>query len=366
MLDLMLTVLAVGPMVLALLAAVAPPKAAWIRPALLPAVLMQLVLAGALAVNQFLFGFLAGGEAPRALTEAEIQTYIQSTVGFGLPLTMAGFAGITALAAGVAFARTRGAKQGLPWLAVGVGGLLMDRALSSVVQVVSNRPQGGGVDLVALIDAVQEAREPWLLPTMAAFLLAFPLFTWVAWWGRARWTEGLLPGLLVPLVGIGALVASGSYQLGVWVGKERLEDDQRPLVTEMAYEFMTSGALLGIAAAIMAFLAIGKLLVARQQRVRSGRALVRGLAWLPLAWATYAGSALIQGPFFALSALGWAMAAGEELPVSAEFLEVESLLDLWLPQAASAAVLGLALITAAGPLRSDRPRHPAGRPSAAA
>ena len=36
--DLLITLIAVVPVIMALLAAVAPPKAAWIRPALLPAV----------------------------------------------------------------------------------------------------------------------------------------------------------------------------------------------------------------------------------------------------------------------------------------------------------------------------------------
>lgn len=364
--DLLITLIAVAPVVMALLAAVAPPKAAWIRPALLPAVLLQLALAAALATRQFLFGYLVGGEPPRALTEAEVLTAINSTTGLGLPFSLAFFAGLTALAAMVAFARERGLKQAVPWAMLAIGAFLVDRTLVSIVQVIAEQPQGASVDLVQLIDAMRAARTPWILPAGIALCLSFPLFTWAGWWGRARWTEGLIPGSLALLVGIPAALASAAYEVGAWTGERTsLNDDQATQATDTFYDFMFGAGLLQVAAALAAVLALLRIVVARRQLVDGMRGLLRGAGWLPLAWCLYCCAALLQEVFYAPSTVGMAMALGtaDDLPIGAEFLAVEEALATWLPMAVYSAVIALVMITAAGPLRSDRP---AGRPSAEA
>lgn len=367
--DLLITLIAVVPVVMALLAAVAPPKAAWIRPALLPAVLLQLALSGALATHQFLFGYLVGGEPPRVLTEAEVLRFIHSTTGLGLPFSLAFFAGLTALAAMVAFARERGPKPTLPWLALALGAFLTDRALVSVVQVIAEQPQGASVDLVQLIDALRAARTPWILPAGVALCLSFPLFTWAGWWGRARWTEGLIPGSLALLVGIPAALASAAYEVGAWTGKRTsLDDDQATQATGTFFDFMFGAGLLQVAAALAAVLGVLRIVVARRQLVDGTRGLLRGAGWLPLAWCLYCCAALLQEVFYAPSTVGMALVLGTEkdLPVGAEFLAIEESLATWLPMAVYAAVIALVMITAAGPLRSDRRRLPADRPSAEA
>lgn len=365
--NLLITLVAVVPVVMALLAAVAPPRAAWIRPALLPAVLLQLALAGALATHQFLFGYLAGGEPPRVLTEAEVLRFIQSTIGLGLPFSFAFFAGMTALAAMVAFARERGPKPILPWLALALGAFLTDRALVSVVQVIAEQPQRTSVDLMQLIESMRAARTPWILPASIALCLSFPLFTWAGWWGRARWTEGLIPGSLAFLVGIPTALTSAAYEVGAWTGERTLlHDDQATEATSAFYDFMFGASLLQVAATLAAVLGLLRIMVARRQLVDGTRGLLRGVGWLPLAWCLFCCATLLQEVFYAPSTTGMALVLGTEddLPIGAEFLAVEEALATWLPMGIYAAVIALVMITAAGPLRSDRRRPPADRPSA--
>lgn len=353
MLDLLITLIAVAPVVMALLAAVAPPKAAWIRPALLPAVLCQLLLATVLSFCHFFFGYLFAGEPPRVLTSEEMQAFTNATTGLGIPFTLAMAAAITSLASAVAFARARRARLALPWTALAAGCFFADRAQSAVVATVASQPEGASVDLEALLAAVNQAVTPWVMPAIVCFLLTFPLFSWTGWWSRARWTQGFSPAGLCLLFGIPAALASQSFSLGAaWA----LEFEQSGAAAAEVGASIHSGlptaaGLLLFAAGMCALLAFATTHVSRTQRVSTMRAILRGAGWLPLAWAAYAGNMILSAEQESISSL---LDPSRDSSAETPFTIAETALHAWLPVAVYAAVIALVMITAAGPLRSDR------------
>ncbi|MAW60825.1 MAG: hypothetical protein CMJ94_08325 [Planctomycetes bacterium] len=353
MLDLLITLIAVAPVIMALLAAVAPPKAAWIRPALLPAVLLQLALAVALSYRQFFFGYLFAGEPPRALSSEEVQAFTNATAGLGLPITLALAAAITALASAVAFARARRLRLALPWLTLAAACLCADRLQSAAVRAVAAQPEGSSVDLDALLATVQDAIDPWVLPGTVLFLLSFPFFSWTAWWSRARWTHGFSPAGLCLLVGLPCVLVAQSFSLGAaWATQFEqstgaLPDAGLPIQSGLPM----ASAMLLFAAALSALQAFATWHVSRMQCVSAGRAVLRGAAWLPIAWAAFAASALLTSEQEAISSL---LVPASQAGAVSPFTLVEDAMQTWLPQLVYAAVIGLVMITAAGPLRSDR------------
>lgn len=364
--DLMITLVAVVPVVLALLAAVAPPKAEWIRPALLPSVLVQLALAATLGVRQFLFGFLFGGIPPRELSSEEFQALTGATSGLGLPFTLAFAAALTATATAVAFARSKSLKQASPWIAIAVGCFCIDRAFYAIVSLVGEAPLDAGVDVPALLSSVNSATAPWLTAAVVGLLASFPLMVWGGWWTRARWTGAVLPGLLLLGIGLATALVASAFHYGVITGQLTGAPQANAFEVQDAAdgnsEFMLASSLLLISAGLAAALGLLSMLVARKQKVASTRALLRGLAWFPLAWTLWAAATVVNAVFLApnqhaIDRLDPALDLEWESYV---FTLVEGPLQSYTPLVASGAVFSILLFGLAGPLRASRR---SGRPS---
>jgi hypothetical protein len=373
--DLMITLVAVVPVVLALLAAVAPPKSEWIRPVLLPSVLMQLALAATLGASQFLFGFLFGGVPPRELSSAEFQELTGATSGFGLPFTLALAATLTAVAAAVAFGRAKNWKHATPWVAIAIGCFSIDRAFYAVVALVGEKPLDQRVDVYALIDSIDAAVLPWMTVAAVGFLASFPLMSWSGWWTRARWTGALLPGLLMLCLGAATAFVPLAFRDGVFVGL--FTGGSRPTNFDFSVgsaehlNFMFASGLLQLGAGVAAVLGLLSMFVARKQKVPSTRALLRGLAWFPLAWTLWATAAVIWSVYMAPNIwsaehLGLGMGlepAFERDWDSYAYTLVEASLNGYTPIIATGAVFSILLFCLAGPLRASRRSD---RPSTAA
>lgn len=354
MLDLLITLIAVAPVIMALLAAVAPPKAAWIRPALLPAVLLQLALTAALSVRHYLFGTLFGGVPSRALTSEEVHAFTNATTGLGLPATAALLASVTAAASAVAFLRHKGWRHALPWALISAACAAVDRAHASVVRMVADQPMDGGVDLEALATAVHESSYPWLFPSAALFAIACTTYAWANWWSRARWSEIVLPGFLLLGTGVAAALTASAFEAGLkrsaWYASTGFLD--AGTAAEDAILFHTASGLLEIAVALSFALFAMRLIVARKQHVGVARAWLRGCAWLAVGAALIGASVSSEIPAYPV--LLSRTSFGNVEPAAVPFECADWSMAYWLPLTVYAAVIGLVMITAAGPLRSDR------------
>lgn len=372
--DLMITLVAVVPVVLALLAAVAPPKSDWIRPVLLPSVLMQLALATTLGVRQFLFGFLFGGVPPRELSSAEFHELTGATSGLGLPFTLALAAALTAAAAAVAFGRAKAWKHATPWVAIAIGCFSIDRAFYAVVSLVGQKPLDQGVDVYALVESVDAAVLPWVTLAAVGFIASFPLMSWSGWWTRARWTGALMPGLLMLCLGVATAFATTAFRDGVFVGLftggSSPEGFELSFGTAEHMNFMFASVLLQFSAGWAAVLGLLSMFVARKQKVPSTRALLRGLAWFPIAWTLWATSTVIwwvwmapnRWSFDGLGQMGLEPDLERDWDSYAYTL-VEGPLQGYIPLIATGAVFSILLFCLAGPLRASRRSD---RPSTAA
>jgi hypothetical protein len=367
--DLMITLVAVVPVVLALLAAVAPPRSEWIRPVLLPCVLAQLALAAALGIRPFLFGFLFGGVPPRILSSEEVQSFTGAITGFGLPFGLAFFAALTAAASAVAFSRSKNLKHGFGWIAIAIGAFCVDRAQAAVVATVANEPLEGGIDIGALVATVDAAWIPWLVPAAIGFLAAFPLLMWAGWWTRTRWSGYTLPGLMVLGIGMSAAVTAVSFSTGVQLGEftDPIRERTAGLVPDISATILFTNAwsMMMLAALLATVIALLRMLAARKKQVRSSAELLTALAWLPLAWTIWAAASVVQAPF--TKSNQWAIdLLDSSLEIEHEgylFSLIEQSLNSYLPLIANGAVLSILLFCLAGPLRASRR---SGRPSTAA
>ena len=362
--DLMITLVAVVPVVLGLLAAVAPPKSEWIRPVLLPSVLMQLALAATLGVRQFLFGFLFSGVPPRELSSAEFQELTGATSGLGLPFTLALAAALTAAAAAVAFGRAKNWKHATPWAAIAIGCFSIDRAFYAVVSLVGEKPLDQGVDVYALVEGVDAAVLPWMTVAAVGFVASFPLMSWAGWWTRARWTGALLPGIIMLCLGVAGAFVATAFRDGVFVGL--FTSGPKPTGYEPSegaaehLNFMFAFSLQLLAAGIAAVLGLLSMFVARKQKVPSTRALLRGLAWFPVAWTLWATAAVIEAVWMAPNKFSFerlAMDSGASVERdwdSYAYTLVEGPLQSYTPLIATGAVFSILLFCLAGPLRASR------------
>lgn len=358
--DLMITLVAIVPIVLALLAAVAPAKSAWIRPALLPCVLMQLTLAAALGIRPFLFGYLFGGVPPRTLTSEEVQSFTGAITGFGLPFGLAFFAALTAAASAVAFSRSKNRKHGFGWAALAFGAFCVDRAHGAVVATVSNEPLESGIDTTALVETVDAAWIPWLIPAAIGFLAAFPLMMWAGWWTRARWSGYALPGLMALGIGMSAATTAISFSTGVQLGEftDSVGEKTDAITPDISATilFTNAWAMMMLAALLATVIAVLRMLAARKTQVRSSADLLAALAWLPLAFTIWAAASVVQAPF--TKSNQWAMdGLDSSLEIEAEgylFGLIEQSLNSYLPLIANGAVFTILLFCLAGPLRASR------------
>jgi hypothetical protein len=365
MADLLITLVALVPVVLALLAAVAPAKSAWIRPALMPSVLMQLTLAAALGIRPFLFGYLFGGVPPRTLGSEEIQGFTGAITGLGLPFGLAFFAALTAAASAVASSRSKSLKHGFGWAAIAVGAFCVDRAHAAVVATVANEPLESGIDTAALVDTVDAAWMPWLIPAAIAFLAAFPLMMWVGWWTRERWSGYALPGLMALGVGLSVGITAVSFSTGVQLGEftEPIGGKTDAITPDISATilFTNAWAMMMLAALLATIIAVLRMLAARKRQVRSSADLLAALAWLPLAFTIWAAAAVVNSPFWKSNQ--WAIdGLDSSLEIEHEgylFRLIEQSLNSYLPLIANGAALTILLFCLAGPLgpsrRSDRP-----------
>ena len=360
MADLLITLVALVPVVLALLAAVAPPKSAWIRPVLLPSVLMQLTLAAALGIRPFLFGFLFGGVPPRTLTSEEVQSFTGAITGLGLPFGLAFFAALTAAASAVAFSRSKSLRHGFGWAAIAVGAFCVDRAHAAVVAAVANEPLESGIDTDTLVATVDAAWMPWVLPAAIGFLAAFPLMMWAGWWSRERWSGYALPGLMALGVGLSVGVTAASFSTGVQLGL--LENPIQGQPSGIAADsggtllFTNAWAMMMLAAFLATVIAVLRMLAARKKQVRSSADLLAALAWMPLAWTIWAAATVVQAPFTKSTQIftGVLGAQAEDQPEEQLFSLIEQTLNSYLPLIANGAALVILLFCLAGPLRASR------------
>jgi len=132
MLSVLATTILVVPLILALLAAVAPPKAVRLRPVLLPGITAQLAVAAIAAFPDTLTGYLLGGGNPgKELGSEETAALFAPGGGLGLPIEPTLAALITALGAAIAFGRVRGWLFALPWLCLAAAAWATGQAAAS-------------------------------------------------------------------------------------------------------------------------------------------------------------------------------------------------------------------------------------------
>lgn len=178
MADALITLIVAGPVVVALLAAVAPARAEALRPILLPAVVAELTLAALLGLRGILRGFLLSGAEPgRPLGADEIADLMRTTTGLGLPVDPAAAGALVAVVALVAFARVGGWREALPWLPLAAACALVSRARGLHLALYDRAPIGGALPPETVLDTV---RSEQILQLLAGSALLLFVAAWLA------------------------------------------------------------------------------------------------------------------------------------------------------------------------------------------